>query len=614
MYLILKMELDLRSLLSKKERDAYVKEMSMFAIGSAGKKIPSAQSVISKAKKLLSKAKGNKKNVEWVKAKKALEKQISEAEKQVPPVKQQGGYLQGKSHKHGGIAAVIGGQEPVELEGGEYIIKKSSVDKLGKDVLAKINKEGRIPTMAQGGPAKYWQGQGGPGGRKLTVEERVEELKKKNDPDYKPKGSPKTAIEKAYERDAKIKAKIAKEKAAKDKAKSDDVTKFFGSGKTEKVVSKKKKKVVKPVKDQYSNLPITEAEKNRLRKGAAEQNNYIGSGMSEKDYKALVSKRQTSYKSQKIKDKRDAAKLKGKGSLGTKSDVWEKKLKDEKTQLAENKKLFMKGQEKLTEDPGKVDDTKVVTETPVKKKGKVDWSKAPKPGTQKRTAWYKKNKLKFDDTVPGYNRDGTKKTAKKVVAKPVVEKKKLTPSEIDEQAQQDVLAGGKKRMKKQPPLKDRIPQSDFTKRMKKKTALDLRTDKQKKQAKWIKSAKKDTPYFSPEVRKKRAESAKKAEKEKAKRMKRVKRSKTLFGKTINKMKDLLNKKGKNKRDKLKKSGVGLDFQQGGYMPNAPIPAPPKFRQGMRMMGHGGETSVSNNNAAGGDPVAVHSHSGYKAGE
>jgi len=65
--------------------------------------------------------------------------------------KQQGGYLEGPSHKNGGMAAIIGGKEPVELEGGEYIIKKSSVDKIGKDNLARINKEGRIPTMAQGG-------------------------------------------------------------------------------------------------------------------------------------------------------------------------------------------------------------------------------------------------------------------------------------------------------------------------------------------------------------------------------------------------------------------------------------------------------------------------------
>ena len=38
--------------------------------------------------------------------------------------KQKGGILSGPSHKDGGIAAVIGGKEPVELEGGEYIIKK----------------------------------------------------------------------------------------------------------------------------------------------------------------------------------------------------------------------------------------------------------------------------------------------------------------------------------------------------------------------------------------------------------------------------------------------------------------------------------------------------------
>tara|TARA_R110000824_G_scaffold244362_2_gene433099 strand:- start:6267 stop:6986 length:720 start_codon:yes stop_codon:yes gene_type:complete len=55
------------------------------------------------------------------------------------PKMQDGGYLKGKSHKKGGIAAVIGGQEPVELEGGEYIIKKSTVDKLGVDTLDAIN-------------------------------------------------------------------------------------------------------------------------------------------------------------------------------------------------------------------------------------------------------------------------------------------------------------------------------------------------------------------------------------------------------------------------------------------------------------------------------------------
>ena len=61
--------------------------------------------------------------------------------------KQHGGYLQGKSHKDGGMPAIVGGKTPVELEGGEYIIRKSSVDKLGKGVLEEINKKGRIPTM-----------------------------------------------------------------------------------------------------------------------------------------------------------------------------------------------------------------------------------------------------------------------------------------------------------------------------------------------------------------------------------------------------------------------------------------------------------------------------------
>lgn len=65
--------------------------------------------------------------------------------------KQKGGYLSGPSHKNGGIPAVVAGKQPVELEGGEYIIKKSSVDKLGKKTLEEINKKGRIPTMKKGG-------------------------------------------------------------------------------------------------------------------------------------------------------------------------------------------------------------------------------------------------------------------------------------------------------------------------------------------------------------------------------------------------------------------------------------------------------------------------------
>jgi hypothetical protein len=47
------------------------------------------------------------------------------------------GMLKGKSHKEGGI--------PIEAEGGEYIIKKSSVNEETEDLLNYINKNGRLP-------------------------------------------------------------------------------------------------------------------------------------------------------------------------------------------------------------------------------------------------------------------------------------------------------------------------------------------------------------------------------------------------------------------------------------------------------------------------------------
>ena len=51
-----------------------------------------------------------------------------------------------------------------------------------------------------------------------------------------------------------------------------------------------------------------------------------------------------------------------------------------------------------------------------------------------------------------------------------------------------------------------------------------------------------------------------------------------------------------------------------YNPTSNIPARPPFRQGMRMMGHGGQVSTSNDKAGAGDIHTVHTHSGYKAGE
>ena len=48
-----------------------------------------------------------------------------------------GGKLKGKSHSKGGI--------PIEVEGGEYIIKKSSVNSKTEPYLEYINSHGKLP-------------------------------------------------------------------------------------------------------------------------------------------------------------------------------------------------------------------------------------------------------------------------------------------------------------------------------------------------------------------------------------------------------------------------------------------------------------------------------------
>jgi hypothetical protein len=68
--------------------------------------------------------------------------------------KQNGGLLKGKSHKNGGIKAVIDGKELVELEGGEYIIPKNIVDKYGTEPFDEI----RMDKMEKGGKVKFNQG------------------------------------------------------------------------------------------------------------------------------------------------------------------------------------------------------------------------------------------------------------------------------------------------------------------------------------------------------------------------------------------------------------------------------------------------------------------------
>ena len=47
-----------------------------------------------------------------------------------------GGKLNGKSHSEGGI--------DIEVEGGEYVIKKDSVNKETEPILEKINKTGKF--------------------------------------------------------------------------------------------------------------------------------------------------------------------------------------------------------------------------------------------------------------------------------------------------------------------------------------------------------------------------------------------------------------------------------------------------------------------------------------
>ncbi len=66
-----------------------------------------------------------------------------------------GGYLVGKSHEEGGIAAWIGDEE-IEVEDGEFIIKKKSVDKYGTDFMHRLNQglvSEDIKKMKKGGRA-----------------------------------------------------------------------------------------------------------------------------------------------------------------------------------------------------------------------------------------------------------------------------------------------------------------------------------------------------------------------------------------------------------------------------------------------------------------------------
>jgi hypothetical protein len=65
-----------------------------------------------------------------------------------------GGYLVGPSHDEGGIDGIIDDEEPIEVEGGEFIIRKSMVDYYGLDFLHRLNQgevDHVVSNMQQGG-------------------------------------------------------------------------------------------------------------------------------------------------------------------------------------------------------------------------------------------------------------------------------------------------------------------------------------------------------------------------------------------------------------------------------------------------------------------------------
>ena len=62
------------------------------------------------------------------------------------------GYQTGPSDEEGGIAGrVKGSNEPLEFEGGEFIFSKRAVEAIGKEKLAKANREKKLPLMAKKG-------------------------------------------------------------------------------------------------------------------------------------------------------------------------------------------------------------------------------------------------------------------------------------------------------------------------------------------------------------------------------------------------------------------------------------------------------------------------------
>jgi hypothetical protein len=82
-----------------------------------------------------------------------------------------GGYLVGPTHEDGGISGIVDGVEPIEVEGGEFIINAQTVDAVGEEFLHELNstqtqyhdggfESGQLPYPSmyeRGGPVKKYQ-------------------------------------------------------------------------------------------------------------------------------------------------------------------------------------------------------------------------------------------------------------------------------------------------------------------------------------------------------------------------------------------------------------------------------------------------------------------------
>ena len=68
-----------------------------------------------------------------------------------------GGYLDGPSHDNGGILALVDGEEWIEVEGKEYVMQTSAVEKYGVDFMHRLNKgmvSETVRSMKKGGKVK----------------------------------------------------------------------------------------------------------------------------------------------------------------------------------------------------------------------------------------------------------------------------------------------------------------------------------------------------------------------------------------------------------------------------------------------------------------------------